>query len=1265
MSTLRVLTSNHPLVLALALGLVVAGATAGHAQEFSCDYDARVQIGTIEAGQSPYLNEASGLVQSRTQPDVFWSHQDNSNDERIFAVRRDGTYLGTWDLAVASARDPEDIAIGPGPVPGVDYIYFGDVGYNNGVWGCTPQSCTERDLRVWRAVEPSVDPDQAFVTVTNYPADTITLKFPDAYMVGQRQDVETLMVDPLNGDIYVATKRSTPGMVFRAPFPHSTTEPITMEWVADLPFGGDSQATGGDISADGRFIIIRRYGDGYIWERTPGSSMADALNGTYCHRTGLSETQGEAVAFDVGNSGTFYTTSEGGGSVPIYRYRNVNDDGGGCTVDGDCDDGLFCNGAEICNFSTNVCEPGTAVSCDDSVACTVDSCNEATDSCDNMANDVVCDDGNVCTDDTCSGSSGCQYVDNTDPCDDGSLCTENDVCAGGACQGGSAIDCSDGITCTDDSCDSGLGCLNVDNCGAGETCNLTLDICETPPPAPLLPITIGDDWRYLRGTAEPTPGDLTAWTQIAFDDSTWLTGASGFAYGPAAHEAADPDTHTLLDGMSGNYASVYFRREFHVDNPSTLDTMTLTIDYDDAFVAYVNGVEVLRSDLLVGLGDPPAFDQLANAGGATNHEGDSTEVFDFAAAIPNLVAGTNVLSFQLHNVTLASSDAVLRPVLEATFLSLGCVDNNDCDDGMFCNGAEACVAGDCQSGAPVDCDDGEICSADSCNEATDSCDHVGDDRDGDGVCSDLDGHPDDPDRTGPHSAGTAAAVNQAWQTVWLPYVYRDPVVIVGPPSYNGADPGVAQVQGVGPAGFDLRFAEWEYLDGTHWMAESVSYLVLEKGRYIMDDGSIWEVGSMSLSGSQAWFFKSFSQPFPGNPQVFLTVQTVNSNPVTARARNVKANGFGVALFDEEALTGGHPTEEIGYLAIYSPDGFGEVTVDGALTPYRLQAEPVDRRFASFLGFSIKLHEDRSADQEDWHLDETVALLGLGTRLWAQAVSSNGADPFSLRRIDPVSSSVAVEWGTLSNVDHNWSLVPLAKSYVDPIVVVKPASNLDSEPGALRIRNIDEDSFEVRFEEWSYLDGTHMPERVFYIVAEAGQADLDGLAVEAGKLDTDKVLGPAGWSPVGFATAFASAPAVFASLQTVNEADPAVTRVRQRSTSGFEVTMQEEEASGDGHAMETVGWIAIDTGTAIVEGRDLEIFVTGVDDQPGSFGFTRPLERRYPFLVTDVTTADDEDTCSPRFETVYRLGATVMLQEEQSVDAETDHGTEDLSVFLAE
>ncbi|NIS35481.1 MAG: hypothetical protein GWO04_38545, partial [Actinobacteria bacterium] len=49
----------------------------------------------------------------------------------------------------------------------------------------------------------------------------------------------------------------------------------------------------------------------------------------------------------------------------------------GCTVDADCDDGVFCNGAETC--TAGACAPGTAPSCDDGVACTVDTCDSVTD----------------------------------------------------------------------------------------------------------------------------------------------------------------------------------------------------------------------------------------------------------------------------------------------------------------------------------------------------------------------------------------------------------------------------------------------------------------------------------------------------------------------------------------------------------------------------------------------------------------------------------------------------------------------------------------------------------------------------------------------------------------------------------------------------------------------------------------------------------------------------------------------------------------------
>ena len=89
-----------------------------------------------------------------------------------------------------------------------------------------------------------------------------------------------------------------------------------------------------------------------------------------------------------------------------------------------CDDGLFCTVSDQCH--TGVCS-GTARNCADGVGCTVDSCNETTDSCDNTPANGVCDNG--------------QYCDGAETCD-----PVND------CQAGNAPDCSDGVGCTVDSC---------------------------------------------------------------------------------------------------------------------------------------------------------------------------------------------------------------------------------------------------------------------------------------------------------------------------------------------------------------------------------------------------------------------------------------------------------------------------------------------------------------------------------------------------------------------------------------------------------------------------------------------------------------------------------------------------------------------------------------------------------------------------------------------------------------------------------------------
>jgi hypothetical protein len=134
------------------------------------------------------------------------------------------------------------------------------------------------------------------------------------------------MVDT-NGDIYIVSKRVTPlGRVYRAAYPQSTAKTITMEFIAELPWGsvsGAGGATGGDIASDGRAVIIRRYSNqtpqGTLWLRPPGTRLGDVFKSAGCDIALASEPQGEAIAFEPASL-TYVTVSEGV-AQPIYRFE--------------------------------------------------------------------------------------------------------------------------------------------------------------------------------------------------------------------------------------------------------------------------------------------------------------------------------------------------------------------------------------------------------------------------------------------------------------------------------------------------------------------------------------------------------------------------------------------------------------------------------------------------------------------------------------------------------------------------------------------------------------------------------------------------------------------------------------------------------------------------------------------------------------------------------------------------------------------------------
>lgn len=258
--------------------------------------------GTI---QSAEIIEASGLAASRRTPGFLYTHNDNTNDRRVFAITPAGELRATYSIInPTNVDDPEDIAVGPGPTPGETYLYLADIGDNNNV---------RTDIAVFRTLEPSV-PANGPATAANLSADKIRLAYPD----GPR-DAETLMIDT-NGDMYVVIKRLTPGKVYRAPFPQSTTSVNVMEHVGQLPWG-QTRPVGGDMAADGSAIIIRSNFSIVIWDRPTGDDVGTLLGAAGCPVSAISEQQGEAVCFT--NDLLDYATVSEGSNETVHLFQRV------------------------------------------------------------------------------------------------------------------------------------------------------------------------------------------------------------------------------------------------------------------------------------------------------------------------------------------------------------------------------------------------------------------------------------------------------------------------------------------------------------------------------------------------------------------------------------------------------------------------------------------------------------------------------------------------------------------------------------------------------------------------------------------------------------------------------------------------------------------------------------------------------------------------------------------------------------------------------
>ena len=166
-----------------------------------------------------------------------------------------------------------------------------------------------------------------------------------------------------------------------------------------------------------------------------------------------------------------------------------------------------------------------------------------------------------------------------------------------------------------------------------------------------------DSWNYLIGDSEPP----AAWYTIGFDDGSWTTARGSFGYG-------DGDDTTLLTIQN----SLYIRHEFTISDRSLIDSLILDIDFDDAYVAYLNGSVVARSYNVET--DFPAFNYTPTIDQeAVMYTGGQPS----RVAIPrsHLLDGENVIAIHGINVNPTSSDFSLAPFLQVKIDAGGIVYN--------------------------------------------------------------------------------------------------------------------------------------------------------------------------------------------------------------------------------------------------------------------------------------------------------------------------------------------------------------------------------------------------------------------------------------------------------------------------------------------------------------------------------------------------------------------------------------------------------------
>ncbi|BCX48071.1 agglutinin biogenesis protein MshQ [Haloferula helveola] len=415
----------------------------------------------------------------------------------------------------------------------------------------------------------------------------------------------------------------------------------------------------------------------------------------------------------------------------------------------------------------------------------------------------------------------------------------------------------------------------------------------------------------------------------------------------------------------------------------------------------------------------------------------------------------------------------------------------------------------------------------------------------------------------------------------------------------------------------------------------------------------------------------------------LTVSMVDGDPGKVGVAITTVGGGTITLNPDGSFTylTGPPQQAIApgeagydYVTYKCRDVHGlESATDGILT---LQIAGTDDGVIAYPN-TYAIDNDEIATG-DFILDDTGegadASIDASEFLSLQAVDTSG----TLGSLTITQPDVIGNRGTISVTDAVQTVNFGIPGMTNPVVIAGPPSRNETEPTVVRVTNVNAaaGTFDIQLVEQPETgvandgDGpVHAAETVSWMVIEAGRYVLpNGAPLEAGLVNTSAIQhdGPGGssWATVSFAGGYAAPPAVFHTIQTLNgtpaeNAELFNTRVRSLSSISFEVALEDWEGDSEARtAAETIGWVAIGTGSGFLNGQPFDVMATPDavthSAYPISFTFDNGTA---PELFASMTTFDGSDPSHVRRQNVTGATGEILIGEDTMNDTEISHTSE--------